>query len=87
MANNDTTSNGTEKIPGASGAYQAVSGESFGSTRTTGSGASSTLAPRPVKSAAAMTEDAASGTGRRYSFNMLLATAVVGYAIGRLLPR
>lgn len=24
---------------------------------------------------------------RRFSFNMLLATAVVGYAIGRLLPR
>ena len=27
------------------------------------------------------------GSGRRYSFNMLLATAVAGYAIGRLLPR
>lgn len=31
---------------------------------------------------------AASGPGeRRFSFNMLLATAVAGYAIGRLLPR
>lgn len=60
----------------------------FGGSEAPRTGASFT--PRGPSPAADLTQPSSPKTERgerRYSFNMLVATAVVGYAIGRLLPR
>lgn len=83
MASGDPFSNNLDKNLGTSGAGSSATGAS-GSVRPEG------VTGRPASTlgnAHRLSDSDSHGTERRYSFNMLLATAVAGYAIGRLLPR
>ncbi|WAC25876.1 hypothetical protein [Ancylobacter sp. SL191] len=98
MANGDPFSNNVDKALGTTGHGGATAGSgttssAYGSGSTASTSGSARTSPTEGLGAGLERDarTALNSTGgaseRRFSFNMLLATAVAGYALGRLLPR
>jgi hypothetical protein len=74
-----SSSFGSGSTASTSGSARTAPAEGLGAGRSASAGLE-----RDARTALTVTGGA---NERRFSFNMLLATAVAGYAIGRLLPR